>query len=74
VIDAALVEESEDDETTQERLGDLARERARRLATLPPEVAERRLMGYLQRKGYSGSAVRAAVERALADAWRHAGR
>lgn len=72
VVEAALAVEAEDDEATQERLIDLARDRARRLAALPPEVAERRLAGYLQRKGYSGSAVRAAVESALADAWRHA--
>jgi regulatory protein len=74
VVEAALAEEAEDDEATEARLGDLARDRASRLASLPPEVAERRLTGYLQRKGYSGSAVRVAVEAALADAWRHADR
>ena len=74
VVEAALAEDAEDDEAIEERLIDLARDRARRLASLPPEVAERRLAGYLQRKGYSGSAVRAAVEAALADAWRHADR
>jgi regulatory protein len=71
VIDAALAAASEEPESIEERLDELAHERARRLTSLPPDVAERRLVGYLQRKGYSGSAVRSAAEAALADAWRH---
>ncbi len=73
VIDVALAAAAEDRESVEERLDELAHDRARRLTSLPPDVAERRLMGYLQRKGYSGSAVRTAVEAALADAWRHRG-
>jgi SOS response regulatory protein OraA/RecX len=71
VIDAALAEAAEDRESVEERLDELAHDRAERLTTLPPDVAERRLIGFLQRKGYSGSAVRVAAEAALADAWRH---
>ena len=71
VIDAALAAASEEAESIEERLDELAHERAGRLISLPPDVAERRLVGYLQRKGYSGSAVRSAAEAALADAWRH---
>jgi regulatory protein len=70
VIDMAIAAAAEDAESVEERLDELAHDRARRLTSLPPEVAERRLMGFLQRKGYSGSAVRAAAEAALADAWR----
>lgn len=70
VIEAALAAATEDRESVGERLDELAHDRARRLTSLPPAVAERRLVGYLQRKGYSGSAVRAAAEAALADAWR----
>jgi regulatory protein len=73
VIDMALAAAVEDSERVEERLDELAHDRARRLTSLPPEVAERRLMGFLQRKGYSGSAVRTAAEAALADAWRHRG-
>jgi regulatory protein len=71
VIDAALAAASEDRESIEERLDQLAHDRASRLTALPPDVAERRLVGYLQRKGYSGSVVRTAAEAALADAWRH---
>lgn len=71
VIDAALAAAAEEAESIEERLDELAHERAKRLTSLPPDVAERRLVGYLQRKGYSGSAVRSAAEAALADVWRH---
>ena len=71
VIDAALAAASEEPESIEDRLDELAHDRATRLMSLPPDVAERRLVGYLQRKGYQGSAVRAAAEAALADAWRH---
>lgn len=48
------------------RCRELAVNRARQLEALPREVAERRLVGYLQRRGYSGSAVRSAVDAVLA--------
>jgi regulatory protein len=65
VIDAALAENVEDDEAVHDRLQEVADDRARRLGSLPYEVAERRLTAYLMRKGYSGSAVRTAVRQAL---------
>ncbi|MBN9606911.1 MAG: RecX family transcriptional regulator [Actinomycetales bacterium] len=48
------------------RARDLASKRAGQLRGLDRETAVRRLSGYLQRRGYSGSTVRAAVEQALA--------
>jgi len=65
VIDAVLLEQAEDDETAEARLQEVADERARRLGALAYDVAERRLTAYLMRKGYGGSAVRAAVRSAL---------
>lgn len=63
IIDAALADS--DEEASLDRLEALARERARRLGSLEPAVAERRLTAYLVRKGYPGTAVRSAVRRAL---------
>jgi SOS response regulatory protein OraA/RecX len=68
VVDAVLADQAEDEETLEARLQDVADDRARRLASLDFEVAERRLTAYLMRKGYSGSAVRSAVRSALASA------
>lgn len=65
VVDAVLTGSVEDRETVQHRLQALADDRARRLTSLAPEVAERRLTAYLLRKGYGGSDVRAAVRAAL---------
>jgi SOS response regulatory protein OraA/RecX len=65
VIDAVLAEHAEDEETLETRLQEVADDRARRLTSLPYEVAERRLSAYLMRKGYSGSAVRTATRAAL---------
>lgn len=47
------------------RARSLAEKRARQLHGLDRETAARRLSGYLQRRGYSGSIVRAAVDQAL---------
>jgi regulatory protein len=65
VIDAALAANAEDDEVAGERLQDVADDRARRLVSLPGDVAERRLTAYLLRRGYGGSSVRSAVREAL---------
>jgi SOS response regulatory protein OraA/RecX len=65
VVDAVLFEQAEDEETAEARLQEVADDRARRLGSLAPAVAERRLTAYLMRKGYSGSAVRTAVRSAL---------
>ena len=53
---------------TSDELGrarDLAVKRAAQLSSYDRETAQRRLSGYLARRGYSGSTVRAAVEHAL---------
>ena len=65
VIDIVLEEQAEDEETAEARLQEVADDRARRLGSLAPAVAERRLTAYLMRKGYSGSSVRIAVRAAL---------
>jgi regulatory protein len=48
------------------RARELARKRAGQLTGLDRDAAVRRLSGYLARRGYSGSTVRAAVDEALA--------
>jgi regulatory protein len=53
------------------RARDLAIKRARQLQGYDRETAVRRLSGYLSRRGYSGSTVRAAVEQALPRATRN---
>jgi SOS response regulatory protein OraA/RecX len=65
VVDAVLADQAEEPEETEARLLEVAADRAKRLGSLPYEVAERRLMAYLMRKGYSGSAVRTATRAAL---------
>lgn len=62
-VDTALDEIDGDDE--QGRADEWARKRAGSLRSLDRETAERRLSGYLQRRGYRGDVVRRAVERAL---------
>lgn len=47
------------------RAREVARKRAAQLGSLDRDTAVRRLSGYLARRGYSGSTVRAAVEQAL---------
>lgn len=64
-VDEVLAAAPEEPDEVQERLQALADDRAGRLRSLAPDVAERRLTGYLMRKGYSGSGVRAAVRRAF---------
>ena len=65
VVDAVMAEQVEDEETAEQRLQEVADDRARRLGSLPHDVAERRLIAYLMRKGFSGSAARAAARTAL---------
>lgn len=62
-IDEALEQLEDGDE--EHRAIALAERRAPQLHGLDHATAVRRLSGYLQRKGYSGSIVRMAVERAL---------
>lgn len=54
-IERALEVLSSDDEL--EQLREVAESRARSLTKLPADVAKRRLVAYLNRRGYSGSAV-----------------
>ena len=65
VIDEVLAELNEEDES--ELLQTIADDRARRLVGLERQVAERRLLGYLARRGWSGqpaySAAREAISR-----------
>ena len=61
-----------DDDSQEDRATELARARARQLSHLDRATAERRLVGFLSRRGFSGSTVRAAVRTAL-DATPHAG-
>lgn len=65
IIDEVLSQHADDEATVHDRLQDVADDRARRLVSLQPEIAERRLAAFLARKGYSGSAVRAATRVAL---------
>lgn len=67
VIVQAL-EEIPDDE--EERAAELARTRAAQLSRYDDETIERRLTGYLLRKGYGSSVVRAAVRQAVQSARR----
>lgn len=62
-IDEALEQLGDGDE--EHRAIELAERRAPQLRSLDRETAVRRLSGYLQRKGYSGSIIRVAVDRAL---------
>ena len=65
-IDTALAEsEADDADEESARALDLAVKRAGQLRGLDRETAERRLSGFLMRKGYGSSAVRNAVRRAL---------
>ncbi len=65
VIEEAVAELDRDDE--EERCLELARQRARQLNSVDDQTAERRLSGFLQRKGYSGDAIRKSVRTALRD-------
>ena len=62
-IDAALAQVDDDDEQT--RATELAVKRAGQLSSYDLETAKRRLHGFLSRKGYSSSVVRAAIDEAL---------
>jgi len=65
LAERAVEEASGEDE--EARAEELARSRLGRLANLPREAAYRRLLGFLQRRGYSRETARAACRRALGD-------
>jgi regulatory protein len=54
---------SSEDESS--RLREVAEDRARALGSLSPEVAKRRLVAYLQRRGYSGNEIFSVVDEVL---------
>jgi len=64
-IDAALEAAADDEDDEFVRAIELAEKRAGQLRGLDRATAERRLSGFLMRKGYNGGVVRIAVERAL---------
>lgn len=64
IIEDALSEIADDDEL--ERATELALKRVPQLHAVDDETANRRLNGFLARKGYGNSVVRAAVETAMA--------
>ncbi|MGG7305561.1 regulatory protein RecX [Curtobacterium sp. AB451] len=64
-IDAALEAAADDEDDEFVRAIELAQKRAGQLRGLDRATAERRLSGFLMRKGYNGGVVRIAVERAL---------
>lgn len=55
--------ERPDDGDELERAIEAAADRRRRMGSLDDETAERRLAGFLQRRGFGGGAVRIAIER-----------
>jgi regulatory protein len=63
IIAGALEGVSNADEST--RLREVAEDRARALGSLAPEVAKRRLVAYLQRRGYSGNDIYSLVDEVL---------
>lgn len=65
VIDSALEAAADDSDDEFVRATDLAEKRARQMRGLDRATAERRLSGFLMRKGYGSGVVRIAVERAL---------
>lgn len=67
VADAAMAELPDDDD---ERALEYARTKANSLSRLEPDVALRRLMGQLARRGFSGSVARDAAQQALREVGR----
>lgn len=61
----AVEEASGEDE--EARAEELARSRLGRLGNLPPEAAYRRLLGFLQRRGYSSETARTVCRRVLGE-------
>jgi regulatory protein len=68
IVAEALDSIESDDELDTAR--ELAARRARQLRSLDRATAERRLSGFLQRRGYSGDVLRTAVSEALHDSER----
>ncbi|WP_306233582.1 regulatory protein RecX [Agrococcus beijingensis] len=61
-LDPSVLDEPDRDDELQRAI-DAAADRRRRMGSLDDETAERRLAAWLQRRGFSGGAVRIAIER-----------
>lgn len=61
-LDPEVLEASDDDAELRRAI-EAAAERRRRMGSLDDDTAERRLAGWLQRRGFGGSTVRIALER-----------
>jgi len=70
----AVAELEGDSRERDDRLLALARRRAERMRSLVPDVARRRLVGYLQRRGYSVERVLSVLERLAGEQSSHPGR
>ncbi len=68
LIDAALREQWPEPETALDMVASLAARRVRQLGAIPNEAKKRRLIGYLARRGFSGSRVAELVRRVLSEA------
>jgi regulatory protein len=64
-LDPSVLDEPDRDDELQRAI-DAAADRRRKMGSLDDETAERRLSAWLQRRGFSGAAVRIAVERSRA--------
>ena len=67
-IDAALAEQWPEPEDSLALATALARKRARQLAGVPHDARRRRLLGFLARRGFTGSRVTELVNRVLREA------
>ena len=61
-LDPEALDDADRDDELQRAI-DAAAERRRRMGSLDDETTERRLAGWLQRRGFSGGTVRIAIER-----------
>lgn len=66
-IDAALQEQWPEPESAIDLAASLAARRVRQLGAIPRDAKRRRLLGYLARRGFSGSRVAELVRRVLAE-------
>jgi regulatory protein len=73
LIDVALREQWPEPEDALDLAMMLATRRARQLGAIPRDAKRRRLLGYLARRGFSGSRVSELVRRVLAESERTAG-
>jgi regulatory protein len=73
LIDAALRAQWPEPEAALDLAASLAARRIRQLGSIPRDAKRRRLLGYLARRGFSGSRVAELVRRVLADSERATG-